>query len=223
MVDEVRKEPAPGWFSSLGGEVSWPVQALTEARTPGEVRGMILLIPIGNVEEPLIEAVREFVGSYYASLGISVTVGDVLPEDMFSSAYNPRRRQYLGRKFLLPLSELGRKRKARAVLGITSLDLYEEGLNFIFGLAHAGLGAAVISTFRLRPEFYGDAPDERLFVERTIKEAMHELGHVFGLGHCPDERCVMHFSNSIIDTDIKEPFYCPVCLSRLKKNLEVGL
>ncbi|ASJ14347.1 archaemetzincin family Zn-dependent metalloprotease [Thermococcus radiotolerans] len=184
---------------------------------------MILLVPIGRIDGRVIEAVREFVGSYYTSLGLPVAVSDALPEDLFSDAYNPLRRQYLGRRFLPALSEVGRKRRARAVLGITNLDLYEEGLNFIFGLAHSGLGAAVISTFRLRPEFYGEAPDERLFVERTIKEAMHELGHVFGLGHCPDERCVMHFSNSIVDTDIKEPVYCPPCLRRLKKNLEVGL
>ncbi|NJE60803.1 archaemetzincin family Zn-dependent metalloprotease [Thermococcus sp. 21S7] len=184
---------------------------------------MILLVSIGMVEGRVIKAVGEFIGSYYASLGIPVAVGDSLPENWFSDAYNPLRRQYLGRKFLPPLSKLRMEKKAHAVLGITSLDLYEEGLNFVFGLAHAGLGAAVISTFRLRPESYGDAPDEGLFIERAIKEAMHELGHVFGLGHCPDERCVMHFSNSILDTDIKEPVYCPVCFGRLKKNLEVEL
>ncbi|NJE09932.1 archaemetzincin family Zn-dependent metalloprotease [Thermococcus sp. MAR1] len=183
----------------------------------------MLLVPIGGVEGLVVGAVLEFVGSYYTPLGIPVAVSDALSEDPFSEAYNPLRHQYLGRRFLPHLSEVGRKKRARAVLGITDLDLYEEGLNFIFGLAHPGLGAAVISTFRLRPEFYGEAPNEGLFIERVIKEAMHELGHVFGLGHCPDRRCVMHFSNSVVDTDIKEPVYCSACLRRLKENLEVGL
>ncbi|WP_297092019.1 archaemetzincin family Zn-dependent metalloprotease [Thermococcus sp.] len=179
----------------------------------------ILLVPIGTIEKYIIRAVAGFVDSYYSRFGFSVERADVLPEEEFLGAYDPLRHQYIGRTFLPVLHGIGKKRRARAVLGITRLDLYEEGMNFIFGIAHAGLRTAVVSTFRLRPEFYGDAPDERLYTERTIKEAMHELGHVFGLQHCPNERCVMHFSNSIIETDIKDALYCPTCLKKLRKNL----
>ncbi|ASJ12094.1 archaemetzincin family Zn-dependent metalloprotease [Thermococcus thioreducens] len=179
----------------------------------------ILLTPIGAVEEYILGAVTRFVDSYYSRFGFSIERADVLPEEEFLGAYNPLRRQYIGRAFLSVLRDIGKKERARAVLGITRLDLYEEGLNFIFGLAHAGLRTAIVSTFRLRPEFYGEAPDKELYIERTIKESMHELGHVFGLPHCPNKRCVMHFSNSIIDTDIKDALYCPTCLKRLGKNL----
>ncbi len=182
---------------------------------------MILVVPIGNPGRGLVNRVANFVGDYYSQFGLSVRVTESLPEELFSDAYNPGRRQYLGRAFLFPLSKMGDKLKARAVLGVTSLDLYERGLNFIFGLANPGLRAAIISTFRLRPEFYGEAPDRELLHERAIKEAMHELGHVFGLSHCPNRKCVMHFSNSIIDTDVKGPLYCPECRRKLEKNLEV--
>jgi archaemetzincin len=37
---------------------------------------------------------------------------------------------------------------------------------------------------------------------------MHEIGHTWGLPHCPDPYCVMHFSSSLNDTDIKEVQYC---------------
>ncbi|HIC98260.1 MAG TPA: matrixin family metalloprotease, partial [Pyrodictiaceae archaeon] len=47
---------------------------------------------------------------------------------------------------------------------------------------------------------YGLPADKELFKLRALKEAMHEIGHVLGLLHCTDKRCVMHFSNSIIDT-----------------------
>ena len=54
-----------------------------------------------------------------------------------------------------------------------------------------------------------------LFHERVIKEAVHELGHTYGLSHCPDATCVMHFSNSLPDTDFKGKAFCPVCQAAL--------
>ena len=189
---------------------------------PSRGTSRILIVPIGGIEEFLVWGIADFVGQYYSSLGLSVKIGDVIPEEVFSRAYNPLRRQYAGRFFLPVLAEVRKRKNAAAALGVTRLDLYEEGLNFIFGLGHAGLRAAIISTFRLRPEFCGESSDGELLLTRAIKEAMHELGHVFGLGHCPDERCVMHFSNSVIDTDIKSPFYCRSCRRKLEKNLGVS-
>ena len=70
---------------------------------------------------------------------------------------------------------------------------------------------AVISLRRLNPEFYGGTPDQGLLNSRALKEAMHELAHVFGLGHCPDPWCQTHFSNSIEATDRKDWRYCNWC------------
>lgn len=91
-------------------------------------------------------------------------------------------------------------------------DLYAPGFNYIFGLAWRGV--AVISTYRLRQEFYGLEPDHELLVERAVKEAVHEIGHLHDLTHCIDPRCVMAFSNSIDDTDYKSHTLCKRC--RLK-------
>ncbi|WP_258084690.1 archaemetzincin family Zn-dependent metalloprotease [Thermococcus thermotolerans] len=196
----------------------WGVNTGLKGDFPPHTR-TILLVPVGAVEEYILRAVTRFVDSYYSRFGFSIERADVLPEEEFLGAYNPLRRQYIGRAFLPVLHDIGKKEGARAVLGITRLDLYEEGLNFIFGLAHTGLRTAIVSTFRLRPEFYGEEPNEELYIERAVKESMHELGHVFGLPHCPNKRCVMHFSNSIIDTDIKDALYCPTCLKRIEKSL----
>jgi archaemetzincin len=43
--------------------------------------------------------------------------------------------------------------------------------------------AAVVSTHRLRP-----GADAALLEQRLFKEALHEIGHSFGLGHCDDPR-----------------------------------
>ncbi len=90
---------------------------------------------------------------------------------------------------------------------MTDVDLYAERLNFVFGQAQIGGGTAVISLNRLSSE------DRHLFLTRALKEALHELGHATGLGHCDDERCVMHFSNTLADTDLKGPGYCQACRS----------
>jgi archaemetzincin len=44
---------------------------------------------------------------------------------------------------------------------------------------------------------------------------VHELGHVYGLGHCNRQACVMWFSNTLAETDRKGSRFCPVCARAL--------
>ena len=88
-------------------------------------------------------------------------------------------------------------------------------LNFVFGEASAVSRAAVFSTARLDPRFYGEPEDEAILLRRAATEAVHELGHVFGLGHCTRPRCVMWFSNTRAETDRKGSEFCPRCAGGL--------
>ncbi len=90
-------------------------------------------------------------------------------------------------------------------LGMTGDDLFVPGMNFVFGLASREAGAAVVSVNRLKDK------DAAVFASRVAKEAIHEVGHLHGLSHCDDPGCVMHFSNTLSDTDAKSLTFCPRC------------
>jgi archaemetzincin len=104
------------------------------------------------------------------------------------------------------------------VLGVTSLDLFVPVLTFVFGEAQLNGTAALVSTFRLNETFYGFPPNEALLEERLIKEAVHELGHTFGLIHCRDFACVMHSSTSVEEIDVKGKEFCGSCRKILRER-----
>lgn len=96
-------------------------------------------------------------------------------------------------------------RGATLALGFTDQDLYVPRMNFVFGLASCDARSAVVSAFRLGPH------ESEILRVRLLKEAVHELGHLHGLGHCADPLCVMYFSNCLADTDRKSPDFCGRC------------
>src|ERR1700691_3784759 len=59
-------------------------------------------------------------------------------------------------------TKLGAAHESRegAVLGITEFDLYKTSHHFIFCGSNESHHCAVVSLHRLRPEFYGEPPDE---------------------------------------------------------------
>jgi archaemetzincin len=84
-------------------------------------------------------------------------------------------------------------------------------LTFVFGEAQLDGNCALVSTARLKEEFYGMPPRRELARERLIKEAVHELGHTFGLRHCADWRCVMSSSHAVERLDVKGAAFCALC------------
>jgi len=105
-----------------------------------------------------------------------------------------------------PLAESGVR-----LLAVTSLDLYVPVLTFVFGEAQLGGNCAVVSLHRLREEFYGLPANEELLQTRLVKEAVHELGHTFGLRHCDNWQCVMTSSHAVERLDVKGAEFCFSC------------
>jgi archaemetzincin len=133
--------------------------------------------------------------------------------------YDIRRKQWISDKILDWLLRNYNPDSHTKVLAICNFDAYSGDLNFVLGEAHLGGRVAAIYIPRLRQDFYVKKSDtNKLFEQRVIKEAVHELGHAFGLTHCEESRCVMHFSNSLKDTDFKHYIFCDRCNKILRAD-----
>jgi archaemetzincin len=102
------------------------------------------------------------------------------------------------------------------LIGVTEADLYASGLNFVFGEAAVPGQVAVMSLARLRPRTAGHEINRGLLLDRATKVAIHELGHLMGLGHCADETCVMWFANSTGELDRGGREFCLRCARKLR-------
>ena len=176
----------------------------------------IAIVCVGHVEGRILESIRFSLSEVFPDTNAFV-IGSIMP--LPDDDFDPRRRQYHSSRILSRITARYQPAHSDRVLGVTEADLYVPSLNFVFGEAGRD-GSAIISLFRLRPEFYGETRDVGLFLERASKEAVHELGHMLGLDHCPDPGCVMFFSNSIIDTDRKNRTFCKTCHPEVLQNVE---
>jgi archaemetzincin len=178
----------------------------------------ITILTVGEVEENVLNALRDALVKVFSESFCTVSKSNLPP---LREAYNVSRRQYDSTRILCDILGYAESSETFSgiddrVLGVSGVDLYVQGLNFVFGEAQCPGKAAVISLYRLKPEFYGAPKDERLFLERAVKEAVHELGHTFGLRHCAEPTCVMHFSLHISMTDLKRVEFCNSCRIKLK-------
>ena len=171
----------------------------------------IILRPLAQIDSQILEILKQSLSqTFNCPVEIETQISSL------DYAYDQKRGQYLAPKLLSTLRRF-KKEPGDRCLGIVDVDLYAPGLNFVFGEADIGSGVAVISLYRLRQERYGLPQDEKVFRDRAIKEAVHELGHTYHLSHCQDVKCVMHFSNILADTDIKGTSFCSKCQQKLEE------
>ena len=175
----------------------------------------ILIQPIGEVDKGVFPPLKRGLERVFSGANVVLSEREMpVPKGAFSLV----RRQYNSTRVLLEMFRRCEGKEGDKVLGVTSVDLYVPSLNFVFGEAQLLGTGAIISLHRLRPEFYVFPPNQQLFTERIVKEAVHELGHTLGLKHCKNSKCVMSFSNSIRMVDTKDSRFCVECLSRLRSG-----
>jgi archaemetzincin len=167
------------------------------------------LLRIGNPDEALVQHTAAGLRDRFR-FPVIVLPGVFDP----SHAFHVERQQYHSSELLQQMHALVGQGYSR-LLGITDRDLFIPILTFVFGEAQIDGLCALISTHRLRQEFYGLPPDGELLRARTLKEGVHELGHTFGLMHCEDYECVMASSHSVEWIDLKTAELCQTCREQM--------
>lgn len=102
---------------------------------------------------------------------------------------------------------------------LTDKDLFIPIFTHVFGLAKMNGKAAVVSTLRLSPIYYGLPSDPERHRQRVLKEIIHESGHLNGLYHCQNYECVMASSSTADELDIKSAQFCDACRSMVQRKL----
>lgn len=164
----------------------------------------------GRFDAELLGTVGGHIAHEY-SCGVSV----VDPVARPAGTFDPRRGQHSSRGMLTWV--LAQAAAGERVIGVTDVDLFIPVLTFVFGEAQLEGTAAVVSMARLI-----DAADRQRTAWRLAREAVHELGHTFGLMHCGAMEgegrraapCVMSRSASVRAVDEKSPRLCPDCRAR---------
>ena len=164
------------------------------------------IVPVGDLPAAVKREASSGLRSVY---DCEVTIHDTQP--IPEGAYDAGREQYRAEEFIELAGRIGGGEKN---IAITPHDLFYRRRNYVFGLAYLSGNGSVISTYRLQTSSDGGFSERSasdIFADRVRKEVVHEIGHTLGLEHCDNARCVMNFSPTVREVDVKEENLCGSC------------
>lgn len=182
---------------------------------------VVAIQPLGNIPEAQVEWVSAALDSVY-EIRVMVLPARPAYRNAFTNFKAPRYRA----DTTIAMLRREKPDSVDYVLGLTTHDIcitkyaadgsikkpeYKYTDFGIFGLGYRPGPSCVVSTHRL-----GDF-STTLTKTRLAKICVHELGHNFGLLHCPDKKCVMTDAvESIATVDNAELRMCEACKSQLR-------
>jgi archaemetzincin len=170
--------------------------------------GVALLGAIEPIEHRIVEKLRP---------AVELAFGRALVEGPRLPLVPPRGEEPEGLEVASVLDELASKKPPchERLLGVTVVDLCSsERKRFLLGDADARRGVAVVSMFRLR-----DAPDPDARARLAASEAVHELGHTYGLQRCVDPKCVMHAPDALAGAARRSALFCDAHRAEVARRL----
>jgi predicted Zn-dependent protease len=171
---------------------------------------LVAVVPVGEVPARVKRAASDALRSIYEC---DVRIYD--SQSVPAGAFDANRNQYSAESFIQLAEEVGDGDKNIAV---TDKDLFYRRRNYVFGLAYLDGSGSVVSTYRLQTSSDGGFShkgSDEIFDDRVRKEIVHEVGHTMGLEHCDNKRCVMNFSPTVREVDMKEEHLCGSCQRKL--------
>lgn len=218
--------PGPGdWLAAHDDEPgqSFANFQLSGAQRVDDTRKVIYLQPLGEFpadSAPSLEALRDYAAAFF-QLDVVLLPAEVVE----SAAFEPRinrstRKPQLRSTAILTWLHERLPADACCMVAVTMTDLYPDpSWNFVYGQASAYHRAGVFSFARHDPMFFGrERSDDfdALMLRRSGKTLVHEIAHIFGLGHCIYFRCVENGVNHEAEGDSRPHHLCPICLRKLR-------
>jgi archaemetzincin len=188
--------------------------ALAEHAARAASAPLIYLAPLGDgLANEDFDFVERALVAFYA-----VEVRRLAREALPKSAYYAKRKRYRAER-LLSFLEARMPEGGLRILGVTGADISTSKPPHddwgILGLANMSQPPCVVSSFRCK-RMAKNAEHVRV---RLGKTCVHEIGHTFGLPHCPTEGCLMHDGEgSVLTTDSESDLCGSLCRPRLLRS-----
>jgi archaemetzincin len=174
-----------------------------------EQKRIVMLQPLLSFNSSTLNFLKDSIEQFYP-----VTVVIAPAKEFPSSAYYKPRNRYRADSTIKWLKQI-KPDPVRTMVGITNADISTtKGLYKDYGVMGLGYhpgNACIISTVRLK----ASSTSTKHLQERLFKVVVHEMGHNFGLAHCPDQHCIMVDAEGQMKLD-EEKDLCDSCRKKLK-------
>lgn len=167
--------------------------------------GPIGVAPVGEVPETPLKVIAAHISGY---LNLNAEV--IAPIEHPNHAFDKKRFQYDAGKIISRFESMHFP-DVEKIVAVFSDDLFIPIFSHVFGEARLGGKYALVSLFRLDKQPDGSISPTVKIYERAAKIALHEIGHLFYLEHCDDNRCLMHFTGGLQSLDEISLNFCRYC------------
>jgi archaemetzincin len=187
---------------------------------PSGKRSVIYIQPLGDfktIQEEIVAKTATFMGLFF---NLEVKIQPRIPLSVLPDRAKRVHPQW-GIEQILSIHILDNVLKptlpedAAARIAFTPVDLWPgQGWNFIFGMASLQERVGVWSIYR-NGDPTRSRDDYRLCLLRTMKTAVHEIGHMISIHHCIRHACCMNGSNHRQEADSRPLWFCPECAAKV--------